>query len=142
MTGRSDRQFLRTTLRPYSPKRRQRLLASLAAASVAGTGSAAHADIATTLTGVPSSTTNAVVPVNHGSTSEALLSWSTAVLPEDENDWDQYADWNGRGDVYQINNRMTEIAFAPTSPTIKITIDSFEFDEWAGGTDTSSLWSV
>ena len=52
------------------------------------------------------------------------------------------ANWNGRGDVYQINNRLADIIFAPTSSSIKVTLNSFELDEWAGGGNTSALWSV
>jgi len=126
-----------------SLKRRRRVLATLAAAGVAGGGSLAHADITTTLTGVPGTMTNDPVPVNHGSTSEVTLTWSTGGgLGEEANDWDQYADWDGRGDVYQVNNAVTEIAFAPTSPSVQVTIQDFFLDEWAGGGDTSAIWSV
>jgi hypothetical protein len=119
--------------------RRQRILASLAAAGVVGSGSLAQADITSTLTGVPGSVNNAAIPPGHGSTAETTLAWSTGAT---DSSWDQYTNWDGRGDVYQINERTADIQFAPTSPLIKITIDSFEFDEWAGGGDTSAMWSV
>lgn len=125
-----------------SSKRRQRLLASLTAAGVAGTGALAQADTSTTLTGVMPTVTNTAVPVNHGSNAEATLTWSPPTLPETGNDWDQYAAWDGRGDVYQINNRMTDIKFTPTGANIKITIGSFELDEYAGGGNTSVMWSL
>jgi hypothetical protein len=32
--------------------------------------------------------------------------------------------------------------FAPASSLVKLTVNSFEFDEWAGGGDTSATWSV
>jgi len=115
-----------------SQKRRQRLLASVAAASMVGGGSLAHGDMISTLTGL--GTTNEPVPVDHGSTAETFLTWS----PE----WDQYADWDGRGEVYQVDQRMTSIAFAPASALIKVSIQDFELDEWAGGGDTSAAWSV
>jgi hypothetical protein len=120
-------------------KRRTRFLATLAAAGVAGSASLAQADITTTLTGVPGSVDNASIPPGHGSTAETTLAWSA--VPTDTN-WDQYADWDGRGNVYQINDRLANITFAPTSPTIKVTINSFEFDEWAGGGNTTAMWSV
>lgn len=141
MTRNLDRHLCNLPSRSSS-KRRQKLLASLAAAGVVGTGSLAQADIATTLTGVPGTVTNDPVPVNHGSTAEASLTWSTPTLPETGNDWDQYAGWDGRGDVYQINNRMTEIAFAPASSLIKITVQDFFLDEYTGGGATEALWSV
>jgi hypothetical protein len=129
----------RKKLNHAASKRRTRLLAAVAAAGVAGSGSLAQADITTTLTGVPGSITNDSIPAGHGSTAETTLTWSA--VPMDTN-WDQYADWNGRGNVYQINDRLANITFAPTSPTIKVTINSFEFDEWAGGGNTTSMWSV
>lgn len=112
--------------------RRSQLLASLAAAGIASTGSIARADMTTTLTGLGD--TNVAVPANHGSTAETTLNWNS--------DWDQYADWDGRGDVYQIDQRVLDIVLTPTSANISVTVDSFEFDEWAGGGDTSAAWSV
>jgi hypothetical protein len=123
---------LRRKLHRAASKRRSQILASLVAAGVAGSGSLAQADITTILTGLGN--TNDPVPVNHGSTVETALTWHA--------DWDQYADWDGRGDVYQVDQRVLDIVFAPASPNIKITIDSFELDEWAGGGDTSAMWSV
>ena len=81
--------------------------------------------------------TNDPVPVAHGSTAEATLAWSVA-----PNIWDQYADWDGRGDVYQIDQRMTDITFTPASALIKITVQDFELDEYTGGGATNCLWSV
>lgn len=137
----SERQ-IKNKLRDSHSKRRQRLLASLAAAGMVSSGSLVQADTATTLTGLAD--TNVAVPTNHGSNAEVTVTWSAPTPPDEtDNDWDQYADWDGREDaVYQINNRVADIMFAPTGPGIKVTIDSFFLDEWAGGTDTSSLWSV
>jgi hypothetical protein len=120
-------------------KRRKRILASLAAASVAGGGSLAQGNITATLTGVPGSVTNASIPPGHGSTAETTLAWSA--VPTDSN-WDQYTEWDGRGDVYQINDRTANIMFTPVSANIRVTVNSFEFDEWAGGGNTSAMWSV
>jgi len=138
MKQKIDQQHSRKKRSHFSSTRRQRLLASLAAAGVAGAGSLAQADITTTLTGVPGSVDNASIPANHGSTAEATLTWSD--LGGD--DWDQYSNWDGRGDVYQINDLMADITLAPAAANIKITLDSFFLDEYAGGTDTSVLWSV
>jgi hypothetical protein len=110
----------------------KKLSATLAAVSLAGGGSLVQADTTTMLTGLGS--TNDPVPANHGSNAEVALTWDAT--------WDQYADWNGRGDVYQIDERIGTILFAPASPSIKVTINSFEFDEWAGGGNTSANWSV
>jgi hypothetical protein len=107
-------------------------LTSLTVAGFAGTGPLAFADTTTTLTGL--GTLNADVPVNHGSNSEATLTWDT--------NWDQYPGWDGRGDVYQVDQRLATTLFAPTSGLVKITIQDFFLDEWAGGGDTSALWSV
>jgi len=119
-------------LRRSAAKQRGRLLASVAAAGLAGTGSLAHADMVTTLTGLGA--TNAPVPADHGSNAETTLTWNA--------DWDQYADWDGRGDVYQVDVRILDIALAPTGPNIAITLESFELDEWAGGGDTTAVWTV
>jgi hypothetical protein len=107
-------------------------LTSLTVAGVAGTGPLAFADTTTTLTGLGNNNTD--VPVNHGSNAEATLTWNT--------NWDQYSGWDGRGDVYQIDQRTTDTIFAPASGLVQITIQDFFLDEWAGGGDTSSLWSV
>jgi uncharacterized protein (TIGR03382 family) len=107
-------------------------LTSLAAAGFAGAGSLAVADTSTTLTGL--GTTNTDVPVSHGSNAEATLAWAT--------EWDQYTDWNGRGDVYQIDQRMANIVFTPANASVKVTINSFFLDEWAGGGNTTCAWSV
>jgi MYXO-CTERM domain-containing protein len=110
----------------------KQLSATLAAAGLASAGSLLHANTTTTLTGL--GTTNDPVPANHGSNAEVNVTWDAT--------WDQYADWNGRGDVYQIDERVGTIMFAPALPTIKVTIDSFDLDEWAGGGDTSVEWAV
>jgi MYXO-CTERM domain-containing protein len=110
----------------------KKLSATLAAAGMASAGSLVHADTSTTLTGLGA--TNTPIPAGHGSNAEVTLAWS----PE----WQQYADWNGRGDVYQIDQRITSLTFTPTSPTIQVKINSFEFDEWAGGGNTSADWSI
>lgn len=138
MKRHTDQQQLRNKLARSRQKRRRQLLASLAAAGVAGAGTLAHADTATTLTGVMPTVTNDAVPLNHGSNAEVTLTWALGGVLN----WDQYADWDGRGDVYQIEFPPTYITFMPTSPAIKITIQDFFLDEWAGGTDTSALWSV
>jgi hypothetical protein len=130
----------RKKLSRAAAKRRSQFLASLAAAGVAGSGSLAQAQLTTTLTGVPGSVNNASIPAGHGSTAETSLTWT----PDNAtvHAWDQYTGWDGRGDVYQINGRTADIVFAPTSPAVKVTINSFEFDEWAGGGDTTAMWSV
>jgi hypothetical protein len=122
----------RNKINRAASKRRTRFLASLAAAGVAGSGVLARADITTTLTGLGA--TNEPVPVNHGSTAEITLTWHP--------DWDQYADWNGRGDVYQLDARVETIIFAPTSPNIRVWINAFQLDEWAGGGDTTAAWRI
>jgi hypothetical protein len=129
----------RNKLKHAASKRRSRFLVSLTAAGVAGTGAVTYADITTTLTGVPGSVNNAAIPAGHGSTADIALAWSAT--PEDTN-WDQYSDWDGRGDVYQINDRVASIMFAPSSPTTRVWINSFELDEWAGGGDTSAAWRI
>src|SRR3972149_1476315 len=86
--------------------KRQRILASLAAAGMAGTGSLAQADTTTTLTGVMPTVTNDDVPVNHGSNAEVDLAWPDT--------WDQYSDWAlDRGDVYQVDQLLTDVKFTP-----------------------------
>jgi hypothetical protein len=130
----------RKQLSRAAAKRRSRILASLAAAGVASSGSLAQADIMTTLTGVPGSVDNATIPANHGSNADITLTWT----PDNPTThaWDQYTNWDGRGDVYQINGRTADIVFAPTSPNIRVWINSFEFDEWAGGGDTTAAWRI
>lgn len=136
MTRNLDRHLRNQPSRSTS-KRRQKLLASLAAAGVAGTGSLAHADTSATLTGVMPTVTNDAVPVDHGSNAEVGLAWSV-----DPDRWDQYANWDGRGDVYQVDQPLTNIKFTPSAANIKVTISTFELDEYAGGGNTSALWSV
>jgi MYXO-CTERM domain-containing protein len=114
----------------------------LAAAITAGgltTGTVAYADTSTTLTGLGS--TNDNIPAGHGSNAEVTVSWSEPD-PVLGDDWDQYAAWDGRGDVYQINDYTASIMFAPTAPIVKVTIDSFFLDEYVGGTDTEVAWSI
>ncbi|MEX0612161.1 MAG: PEP-CTERM sorting domain-containing protein [Pirellulales bacterium] len=118
---------------------RRRVLASLAAAGVAGMGSLAQADTSTTLTGL-TAPGNVPVPINHGSNAEVTLTW-------DQLGWDQYGTlnyaggWNGRGNVYQMEYNTQTILFNPVS-NASVTIGEFFLDEWAGGTNTSSTWSV
>lgn len=138
MKRRNNDQPSRKKLIRFSSKRR-RLLASLAAAGVAGTGTFAQADITSTLTGL-TTPGNVDVPVNHGSTAETTLVWDT--------NWDQYGTlneaggWNGRGNVYQMEFDTQQITFTPTAANIKLTISSFHLDEYAGGGNTYSDWSV
>jgi hypothetical protein len=122
-----------------SSKRRQRILASLAAAGVAGMGSLAHADTSTTLTGL-TAPGNVDIPQSHGDNAEVDLTWDT--------NFDQYGTlnyaggWNGRGDVYQMEYDTQLITFTPAAGYIKVTIEEFYLDEWAGGGNTSSQWEV
>ncbi len=112
-------------------------LAALAGLAIA-TGSA---DAATPLTGLPS--TNAAVPADHGSnavgTPNVTLDWSTG------GDWDQYANWDGRGDVYQLQGSTIanpgRVVFTPDAG-FAATITSFDLDEWAGGGATTVDWSI
>lgn len=110
----------------------KKLSTTVAAAGMASAGSLVQADTTTTLTGLGA--TNDPVPANHGANAEVNVTWDAT--------WDQYSGWDGRSDVYQIDERIGTIMFAPTSPTVQIKINSFEFDEWAGGGDTSAIWSV
>jgi hypothetical protein len=97
---------------------RRRRLSAVAAAGVTSLGAMAHADTTTTLTGLPN--TNADVPANHGSNGEVTLTWDTA--------WDQYTGWDGRGDVYQVDERVVTLEFVPTAANI--------------GGPTQALWTV
>jgi hypothetical protein len=121
-------------------RRRRKLFTTLAAAGVASMGSLAQADTSTTLTGL-TAPGNVPVPINHGSNAEVTLSW-------DQTGWDQYGTlnyaggWDGRGDVYQMEYDTQSITFAPTAPYIKVTIEDFDLDEWGGGGNTYSDWSV
>ena len=136
-------QQLRKLFHGQSSKRWQRFLASITGLGMTGAGTFAQADTATTLTGLPGfapPNNNQLVPVNHGSNAEVTLSWS----PE----WQQYGvteyagGWNNRGNVYQMEGDTQSIAFAPTAANIKVTVNSFFLDEWAGGGNTFSNWSV
>lgn len=129
---------LRKQLLRISSKKRK-LLASVAAAGVVGSGSLAQADTTTTLTGL-TAPGNTDVPQTHGDNAEVDLTWHP--------NWDQYGTlneaggWNGRGNVYQMEYDIQDITFAPTTPNIKVKITSFELDEYAGGGNTSSTWAV
>ena len=112
-------------------------LAALAGLAIA-TGSA---NAATTLTGLGA--TNAPVPSDHGSnavgTPNVTLDWSTG------GNWDQYANWDGRGDSYQLQSSSVgspgRIVFTPDAG-FAATITSFDLDEWAGGGATTVDWSI
>jgi hypothetical protein len=115
-------------------------LAALAGLAIA-TGSAGAA---TTLTGLPA--TNAAVPADHGSnavgTPNVTLDWSTG------GNWDQYANWDGRGDSYQLQGPQIttgafsgRVVFTPDTG-FAVTITSFDLDEWAGGGATTVDWIV
>jgi hypothetical protein len=136
-------QQLRKLFGRNSSKRWQRFLASITGLGMAGAGSYAQADTSTTLTGLPGfapPNNNQLVPVNHGSNAEVALTWS----PE----WQQYGvteyagGWNTRGNVYQMEGDTQSIAFAPTAANVKVTVNSFFLDEWAGGGNTYADWSV
>lgn len=113
--------------------RNRRVLATCVATGLgAGLANLAQADTTSTLVGLGA--TNQDVPANHGSNAEATLTW--------DSNWDQYAEWDGRGDVYQIDRNTASIIFVPAAGNIRLAINSFALDEWAGGGDTSSRWSV
>lgn len=109
-----------------SNQARRWLMASALLAS--GLGSAS----AVTLVGLGS--TNEAIPSGHGSTADVTLAW--------DDGWDQYAAWDGRGDVYQIDLAVAIITFTPSNPLVRVKIESFDLDEWAGGGDTEAIWSV
>ena len=112
-------------------------LAALAGLAIA-TG---NAGAATTLTGVVPTATNSAVPADHGSNALATptiaLNWA--------GNWDQYTNWDGRGDAYQIENASVaspiEIVLTP-DPGYAVNLVSFDLDEWVGGGDTSLNWTI
>ncbi|MBT4903129.1 MAG: hypothetical protein HON54_14635 [Verrucomicrobia bacterium] len=112
-------------------------LAALAGLAIA-TGSAGAS---TTLTGVVPTATNSAVPADHGSNALATptiaLNWA--------GNWDQYTNWDGRGDAYQIENASVaspiEIVLTP-DPSYAVNLVSFDLDEWVGGGDTSLNWTI
>ncbi len=118
-------------------KTRKHTLLALASLAIA-TGSAGAA---TTLTGLGA--TNQPVPADHGSnvvgTPNVTLDWSTG------GNWDQYANWDGRGDVYQLQASTVanpgRVVFTPDAG-FAATITSFDLDEWAGGGATAVDWSI
>lgn len=120
-------------------KTRTRLLPLAALAGLAiATGSAGAA---TTLTGVVPTATNSAVPADHGSNALATptiaLNWA--------GNWDQYTNWDGRGDAYQIENASVaspiEIVLTP-DPGYAVNLVSFDLDEWVGGGDTTLNWTI
>ena len=88
-------------------------LAALAGLAIA-TG---NAGAATTLTGVVPTATNSSVPTYHGSNALATPTIALNWL----GNWDQYSKWDGRGDVYQIENSSIaspiKICLLYTSPS-------------------------
>jgi exonuclease III len=85
--------------------------------------------------------TNSAVPADHGSNALATptiaLNWA--------GNWDQYTNWDGRGDAYQIENASVaspiEIVLTP-DPGYAVNLVSFDLDEWVGGGDTSLNWTI
>jgi hypothetical protein len=130
---------LRKVLRRPTSKRWQRFIASIAGIGLAGAGTLAKADTSTTLTGLDA-LGNVNVPQTHGDNAEVDLTWSDT--------WDQYGSlnyaggWNGRGNVYQMEYDTQTITFDPVGTRSQVTINELELDEWAGGGNTSSTWSV
>ena len=112
-------------------------LASLAGLAIATVSAGA----ATTLTGVVTTATNRAVPADHGSNALATptiaLNWV--------GNWDQYSNWDGRGDVYQIENASVaspiKIVLTP-GPGYAVNLVSFDLDEWVGGGDTTLKWTI
>jgi hypothetical protein len=122
-----------------SRKQRGRVLASIAAAGVAGAGAVAQADTTTTLTGL-TAPGDINIPQTHGDNAEVDLTWN--------DNWDQYGTlnyaggWNGRGNVYQMEYTYQTITFDPVGDRAQVTINELELDEWAGGGNMSSAWAV
>ena len=112
-------------------------IASLAALAFA----TVSADATTTLTGVVPTATNSSVPADHGSnelaTPTIALNWV--------GNWDQYSKWDGRGDVYQIENSSIaspiKIVLTPDSG-YAVNLVSFDLDEWVGGGDMTLKWTI
>ena len=112
-------------------------IASLAALAIA----TVSADATTTLTGVVPTATNSSVPADHGSnelaTPTIALNWV--------GNWDQYSKWDGRGDVYQIENSSIaspiKIVLTPDSG-YAVNLVSFDLDEWVGGGDMTLRWTI
>jgi len=121
-------------------KTRKHILLPLAALAVLAIATSS-ADATTSLTGLPA--TNAAVPADHGSnavgTPKITLDWSTG------GNWDQYANWDGRGDAYQLQSSSVgnpgRVVFTPDTG-FAVTITSFDLDEWAGGGATTVDWIV
>ena len=59
--------------------------------------------------------------------------------------WDQYSKWDGRGDVYQIENSSIaspiKIVLTPDSG-YAVNLVSFDLDEWVGGGDMTLRWTI
>ena len=99
------------------------------------------AGASTTLTGVVPTFTNSAVPTDHGSNAQAtpaiILNWA--------GNWDQYKNWDGRSDAYQIENSSVsspiEIVLTPYNG-YAVKLVSFDLDEWVGGGDTILIWTI
>ncbi len=103
---------------------------------------AVHA--ATILTGDPN--TNNIIPTNHGSaatgTPNINLNWSAAGT--DTPKWDGYANWNGRGEVYQLdksNDGTFTIAFTPDTGW-NVSLTALDIDVWSGTGSRAIDWTV
>lgn len=126
-----------------STRNRTRTVWALAAVLVALllACTARHADAATILTGLGS--TNDAVPSDHGSnepgTLNVALAWAVS------SNWDQYADWDGRGDAYQMEGASgvnpATIVFTP-GVGYNVAIVSFDLDKWVGGNSMIVEWSI
>lgn len=57
--------------------------------------------------------------------------------------WDQYTNWNGRGNVMQMES-STDTQTITLTPTASqaVVLNSAAFDEWAGGGSLAINWSV
>lgn len=111
---------------------RTKLAVSLMVAGA--TGSVAHADLTTTLTGTGLGN-NAAIPAGHGSTIEAILNWSPDGGPAGATtNWDAYISWpNGAPNgVYQVDGQRPWISFTPVAG-YRVGLDQFDFNVWSGG---------
>jgi len=73
-------------------------------------------------------------------TPNITLAWA----PNGGGGWQTYTNWNGRGDVIQVDGTSVDqtITFTPSTSTVAVIIESVDFDEWSGGGTVTADWSV
>jgi len=125
----------------------KKLSAALVAGGAVIASSSTAAEAATVLDFVTELGNGDGIPDTYGDNAAGTpnidITWNSPADETSDDGWDSYADWDGRGEVGQINptGGVLTVTFTPDAG-FGAFVTSFDLDEFTGGGNTITDWSL